>query len=263
MAQFGGFKESFLKSSDVNNSDTVSGSDSSSPASNEQQQQQSSSSQGGIPTIAVKQENIDHLLSSPGNSLDIKKQLSQSLQGIGGSHNTGGISKPRSRRNSAIIKSNQGSDNEDDKFDQGNERKRRDNINEKIQELSTLIPAEFFQDTTKAGSPDVTKEGSEGMGDTEEDVNNAVKIAGTKDGKPNKGQILTKSVEYLQYLQSLIDENNRKEVELILKLRTLELKKNNHSSDVPIRIGYTSAERALGEIGVGPCSEEYFRNVLV
>ena len=71
-------------------------------------------------------------------------------------------------------------------------------------------------------------------------------------------------MEYLQYLQNLIDENNRKEVELIMRLKTLELKAANRPSEnIPIRIGYTSAEKALGEIGVGPCSEEYFKNVLI
>lgn len=176
------------------------------------------------------------------NSIDIKRQLSQSL---GGSNSVthGGISKPSSRRGSLVpIKLNE-SDKRDDDDDEdgGNERKRRDNINDKIQELLMLVPEEWF------------KENITGK-ETEEEL--AMKNSGTKDGKPNKGQILTKSVEYIQYLQNLIDENNRKEVELLLKLKNLGL--GNKDS-----IGHTSAEVALGKIGVGPLSDEYFRNVLV
>ena len=217
-----------------------------------------------IPSINIKQEDFDSVLSG---SLDVKKQLSLSLNtagvGIGSSYGNGGISKPQSRRNSTYIKSHEGSDNEDEDDqndkDVGNERKRRDNINDKIQELLTLIPSEFFQSNTDNNTKTGTKVVKENS--PEDD---AVKNSGTKDGKPNKGQILTKSVEYLHYLQNLIDENNRKEVELIMRLKTLELKAANRPSEnIPIRIGYTSAEKALGEIGVGPCSEEYFKNVLI
>ncbi|KAL6449565.1 RTG1 Retrograde regulation protein 1 [Candida maltosa Xu316] len=222
--------------------------------------------------LNLNKDNFDNLLSG---SFDIKKQLSQSLNNSGsgiGASNSGGISKPHSRRNSTYIKSHEGSDNEDDDQggndkDGGNERKRRDNINEKIQELLTLIPADFFQNGTnnvpepkpKAATTATNKTAKESTPDDDLGKN-----SGTKDGKPNKGQILTKSVEYLQYLQNLIDENNRKEVELIMRLKTLELKAANQPTEnIPIRIGYTSAERALGEIGVGPCSEEYFKDVLV
>ena len=68
-----------------------------------------------IPSINIKQEGYDSVLSG---SLDVKKQLSQSLNnagvGIGSSYGNGGISKPQSRRNSTHIKSREGSDNEDD-----------------------------------------------------------------------------------------------------------------------------------------------------
>ncbi|KAG5421178.1 RTG1 [Candida metapsilosis] len=253
---------------------------------NEGNTRQGNQTQNSIPDI--KRENFDDFLSG---SADIKRQLSQSFSagggggggvggggsgGYGGSSalggNTahhGGISKPHSRRNSAYIKSQEGSDAEDnnendDENNPGNERKRRDNINDKIQELLTLIPSEFFEvkDDVKVKKETSPSERSP----NEDDVNNTAGKTGTKDGKPNKGQILTKAVEYLQSLQNLIDENNRKEVELIMKLETLKLKQKNHgvvNDSVPIRIGYTSAERALGEIGVGPCSEDYFKGVLV
>ncbi|CCE87061.1 Piso0_005598 [Millerozyma farinosa CBS 7064] len=215
-----------------------------------------------IPNINLKGDNSDMYLTS-----DIRKSLSQSLQGGGGPNQShGGVSKPQSRRDSVIaVKSNTASDNEDqdddDKDDtHGNERKRRDNINEKIQELLTQIPAEFFQEAPVAP----TSQGSSNQQtDHEAAVAAAVRNSGTKDGKPNKGQILTKSVEYLQYLQNLIDEKNREEVELLMKLKKLELKSQNKSTNVPISIGHTSAERSLGKIGVGPLSDDYFKEVLV
>lgn len=252
MSDFPGFKDSFLTSNPESsaNSETVSGSESVSPPPVELSKQKSLN----IPSI--KTENVDNLLSK---SLDIKKQLSQSFQGNTGGSSHGGISKPQLRRNSTMaIRSNGGSDNEDDDDDgQGNERKRRDNINDKIQELLTLIPSEFFQDKeTKVA--DIKEEDKE-----EAELAAAVKSSGTKDGKPNKGQILTKSVEYLQHLQNLIDENNRKEVELTMKLKNLELQAQNKPQNVPISVGNTSAERALGKIGVGPLSDDYFKSVLV
>ena len=172
-------------------------------------------------------------------SINIKKQLSQSFQGT----SSGGISKPQSRRNSAFhVMSDQ--DDEDD--GQGHERKRRDHINDRIQELLTLIPPDYFQDSSKDQG-------------TAEEL--AARNTGTKDGKPNKGQILSKSVEYIKDLQNLIDENNRMEVQLLVKLRKLEMYEQG-KVNVPVSVGTTSAELALGEIGVGPHSEEYFRKVL-
>lgn len=198
-----------------------------------------------VPDINIKAE-PGSLLGADilGRSFDVKRQISQSFQGMSGV-SQGGILKPRSRRNSAYIKS------DDDetlggKDGEGNERKRRDNINEKIRELLTLIPEEYFKELNKelAGGDDA-----------------ALKATGTRDGKPNKGQILTQAVEYIQHLQALIDENNRREVELILRMKTLQQKKKGQSN-VPISVGTTSAEKALGEIGVGPESEAYFKKVL-
>lgn len=193
-----------------------------------------------IPSINIKNEPgspVNNELLS--RSLDIKKQLSQSFQGT----SSGGISKPQSRRNSAFhVMSDQ--DDEDD--GQGHERKRRDHINDRIQELLTLIPPDYFQDSSKDQG-------------TAEEL--AARNTGTKDGKPNKGQILSKSVEYIKDLQNLIDENNRMEVQLLVKLRKLEMYEQG-KVNVPVSVGTTSAELALGEIGVGPHSEEYFRKVL-
>lgn len=196
---------------------------------------------GGMPRInldeGVKAEpalpvNASELLS---RLFDIKKQLSQSFQ-YGGS--VGGVSKPQSRRNSFLHK------DDDDDDDRGNERKRRDNVNERIQELLTLIPPEYFLEQPRD---------EDGPG---------TKSTGTKDGKPNKGQILSKAVEYIQAMQNLIDENNRKEVQLLLKLKTLQMRQQG-KANVPVSVGTTSAELALGQIGVGPHADEYFRQVLI
>lgn len=259
MSDFKGFKDSFLTSNSQSGSNSAvsgSGSESFSPPQGE------SKDRGlNIPTINIKTESADKLASK---SLDIKKQLSQSFQG-NTTQQHGGISKPQSRKNSIIaIKSNNASedegDNDDDKDDpQVNERKRRDNINEKIQELLTLIPAEYFQENP----PPANQQQQTQQSENDAAIAAAVKNSGTKDGKPNKGQILTKSVEYLQYLQNLIDENNRKEVELVMKLKNLELQEQNRQQNVPINVGHTSAEKALGKIGVGPLSDDYFKQVLI
>ncbi|WEJ93065.1 retrograde regulation protein 1 [Yamadazyma tenuis] len=204
-----------------------------------------SSSTSPIPSINFKGESKQSDLVS--NSVDIKRQLSQSLGG-GVSH--GGISKPSSRRGSLVpIRSNDSNSDggeQDDGDDDGHDRKRRDNINDKIQELLTLVPEDLFKDTGVSKDPD----------------DELMRNSGTKDGKPNKGQILTKSVEYIQYLQNQIDENNRKEVELLLKLKSLGVSTSG-SSGRDGSIGHTSAEVALGKIGVGPLSTDYFKKVLV
>lgn len=262
MSDFKGFKDTFLKSNTQSgNASAISGSGSESVS----PPQGDSKDKGlNIPSINVTPESAEKLLS---RSLDIKKQLSQSFQGNASTQQHGGISKPQSRKNSMIaIKSNNGSENEEDDDDkddsQVNERKRRDNINEKIQELLTLIPAEFFQENPPTNTQQQQAQQTQ-QSENDAAIAAAVKNSGTKDGKPNKGQILTKSVEYLQYLQNLIDENNRKEVELVVKLRSLELQEQQRSLNVPINVGHTSAERALGKIGVGPLSDDYFKLILV
>lgn len=68
------------------------------------------------------------------------------------------------------------------------ERRRRDHINEKIQELGSLIPESMLA-AACGGDLDV------GLGSA---VNNA--------GKPNKGIILKKSVDYIQQLQQLVHQ---------------------------------------------------------
>lgn len=159
-------------------------------------------------------------------TLPLKQQLSTSLsKSLTANVEDSKIHKIR-RKSSAKTKAEGGGDigDDDDDDEDGDKSKKKDNINEKIQEMLTLIPDTYFTD-------------------------NKDRSSGTKDGKPNKGQILTKGVEYLQDLQNKIDENNRKEVELIWKLKKLMLVKNH---PVNINLQNTSAEMVLAEIGVGP-----------
>ncbi|EDO18424.1 hypothetical protein Kpol_1032p16, partial [Vanderwaltozyma polyspora DSM 70294] len=136
------------------------------------------------------------------------------------------------------------------------DRMRRDNINERIQELLTLIPVDFFQEyyrnTSSNDSSSNLNEGTSGSNTPK------LKGTGTKDGKPNKGQILTQAVEYVSYLQNQIDTKNREEVDLIAKIQELSKKKGHIVND--INLDHTSAEEMLAKIGVGPLSEQYESN---
>ena len=72
------------------------------------------------------------------------------------------------------------------------ERRRRDNINEKIQELAMLLPDEWLSDSAKAGSMAGLLSGTvSGSIGGEED---------SKEVKANKGVILRHSVEYIKYV---------------------------------------------------------------
>lgn len=152
------------------------------------------------------------------------------------------------------------------------DRKRRDNINERIQELLTLIPSEYFQEyyaTSSNNNSSNTATPSDGCGTNNtgrtgssngEDsvvgtpISNfgtpKPKGTGTKDGRPNKGQILTQAVEYVNKLQNQVDAKNREEVEYIVKLSKLAKIAGIEVTD--INLENTSAEVELGRIGVGP-----------
>ncbi|KAG0242302.1 hypothetical protein BGW41_004516 [Actinomortierella wolfii] len=67
------------------------------------------------------------------------------------------------------------------------ERRRRDNINEKIQELSTLLPDTYIDSANK----------------------------------PNKGVILRKSVDYIRHLQQLVASQTSRNQELEAQLRMM------------------------------------------
>jgi len=76
------------------------------------------------------------------------------------------------------------------------ERRRRDNINEKIHELSTLIPEHILNPNNGEGPV----------------------------GKPNKGIILRRSVEYIKHLQALVEKQEAKNKELEEELEKLKQK---------------------------------------
>ncbi|CAG8455735.1 2178_t:CDS:2 [Ambispora leptoticha] len=77
------------------------------------------------------------------------------------------------------------------------ERRRRDNINEKIQELSTLLP-DLYNDSAN---------------------------------KPNKGVILRKSVDYIRDLKKIVDQQGARNQELEALVRDLQSKMNASSLD--------------------------------
>ncbi|SCU78888.1 LANO_0A04368g1_1 [Lachancea nothofagi CBS 11611] len=146
-----------------------------------------------------------------------------------------------------------------------NDRRRRDNLNDKIQQLLDKIPEDYFQDYYRRkdvidmDDAQMTP-GSNGLGSAGS-VSAKLKGTGTKDGKPNKGQILTQAVEYITKLQGHVDARNREEVELILRVK--ELSKQMEAPVNDINLENTSAEVALAKIGVGPLAsvaDEYFEN---
>jgi hypothetical protein len=98
------------------------------------------------------------------------------------------------------------------------ERRRRDNINEKIKELADLVPAAFLH----AGL----------------DV--------PKDEKPNKGTILSRSVDYIRRLQQVIDKQNQTEKELQEQIRRLQ--RDHGLKETEFKA--TSAEQTLHDITV-------------
>ncbi len=120
--------------------------------------------------------------------------------------------------------------------------KRKDIVNEKIQELATIIPESFLLAPVKSQTA-----GTVLTSPQFHPVN-----TGTKDKRPNKGTILIKSVEYIKMLQQLIDEQNRQEVELQDQLRNLEVTSGLDPSD----FATTSAEKALANLGVLSADEE-------
>ncbi|KAK9262812.1 helix-loop-helix DNA-binding domain-containing protein, partial [Lipomyces tetrasporus] len=110
------------------------------------------------------------------------------------------------------------------------ERRRRDNINEKIQELASLIPEHLLAGTgfSSGGSGGAgVNSGSVGTeastpGGTAGTPSAASAAATGKDGKPNKGIILRKSVDYIRQLQTILEEQRRRNEELERKVQKLE-----------------------------------------
>lgn len=110
------------------------------------------------------------------------------------------------------------------------ERRRRDNINDKIQELASLVPDSLLYSLDSVGSPN----GGSG---------NPATANLTKDGKPNKGTILSRSVDYIRHLQAVIDDQNRRELEMQDLIQSLQ---RQAGQDVT-PFTHTSAELALAK----------------
>lgn len=129
------------------------------------------------------------------------------------------------------------------------DRRRRDDINGKIQALCSMIPDEFFQENSGSTGSITTNEQTP-VGTPGTPLAGRQRGPGTKDGRPNKGQILTQAVEYVTHLQGLVDQNNRQEVALMLELQKLARDSGVNVTDMDLE--NTSAEVALAKIGVGP-----------
>jgi hypothetical protein len=98
------------------------------------------------------------------------------------------------------------------------ERRRRDNINEKIQELSTLLP-ECYVDTAN---------------------------------KPNKGVILRKSVDYIRHLQQLVANQTSRNQELEAQLQGKALSNGVGGGSLGVGGGGMGTSNGLGGGLQGP-----------
>lgn len=112
------------------------------------------------------------------------------------------------------------------------ERRRRDNINEKIKELSELLPEQYLTAAAESSSKGNAKD----------------------DNRPHKGTILALSVEYIRKLQLVIDEQNHKELEHQQTINDLETR----LGITPTEFTYTTAEKALSRLGLRPIEESPF-----
>lgn len=129
------------------------------------------------------------------------------------------------------------------------ERRRRDNINDRITELASLIP-EVLLDTGNPGAKSTSRSQSRnGRGGDNDDSpdrrgespsSNATSafpatlssnsqftpaqlVQQAASNRPNKGVILTKSVEYIRYLQQLVQMQGERNRELEMRVRMYEV----------------------------------------
>ncbi|KAK9454554.1 helix-loop-helix DNA-binding domain-containing protein [Dipodascopsis uninucleata] len=149
------------------------------------------------------------------------------------------------------------------------ERRRRDIINEKIQELASLIPEHLLlgaatstNTSASTGNAAGVNSGSVGTdastpgGFSSTPVSSAVAAAAGKDGKPNKGIILRKSVDYIRQLQTILEEQKRRNVELELRVQSLEKQQGitRNMESGPSSISQQSGESNSG-LGISSSSD--------
>ncbi|KAI5478819.1 hypothetical protein MNV49_004551 [Pseudohyphozyma bogoriensis] len=103
------------------------------------------------------------------------------------------------------------------------ERRRRDNINDRISDLASLLPEVLLEQATNGAD-----DGDEGSPSAATGLGGASLVASlgtgpemlvpsggtTAGGKPNKGNVLSKSVEYIRYLQQLVELHSQRNNEL-------------------------------------------------
>ncbi|KAL7009594.1 hypothetical protein EMMF5_000501 [Cystobasidiomycetes sp. EMM_F5] len=153
------------------------------------------------------------------------------------------------------------------------ERRRRDNINERIAELATLIP-EILLDPIANGSAGVREQSANG--ESPSAIGQEVRLTGSPPmpnqalhltpaqiaqvnsvNKPNKGIILTKGVEYIRYLQQLVQLQADRNRELEKRLQMMEHgggltehSYNDHGTTLrPSNLA--PASQSLGHLGSG------------
>ncbi|ODQ63764.1 hypothetical protein NADFUDRAFT_4068, partial [Nadsonia fulvescens var. elongata DSM 6958] len=102
------------------------------------------------------------------------------------------------------------------------EKRRRDNMNERIEELASLMPESFLYELGENGdySDPLQHPMSQPANTSATSPTTAILIK--PDFKPNKGTVLAKCVEYIQRVHSVIDEQNAQELQLRQLVNDLE-----------------------------------------
>ncbi|KAI9229040.1 MAG: Myc-type, basic helix-loop-helix domain-containing protein, partial [Piptocephalis tieghemiana] len=104
------------------------------------------------------------------------------------------------------------------------ERRRRDNINEKIQELSHLVPDCYGDPMASPSSSSTAISSSSSSSATTGSASAGTGTINAPAGmKANKGAILRKSVDYIRQLQSLVNQQTQRMRDLEEEVRRLRV----------------------------------------
>lgn len=108
------------------------------------------------------------------------------------------------------------------------ERRRRENINDRISDLFTLLPPCMIEGGTGTGGVGgtVEEEGSNGNGNSDQFGSNLGSNS-INNPKHNKGFILTKSVEYIKQLRDMVQQHIRENNQLRSELDLLKSQNQN------------------------------------